>query len=151
MKENQPMDNSARESAAALDEYILFESSSYNLETEYFKEERDYRKVMKSIEAIFTPSVLVGTAGLWDGKREAYRYFENVKELRGVIANYDGIIIRQIGVQLHFTLIHHDGRHEMQLRRLADDAGDILDDPNTWEFIEQNSLDFGRVDFKAGS
>ena len=96
------------------DEEVLFDSRAF-----------DGNDAMRNIENNFEPSVLIGTVGLWHGRHKAYKYCENIKELRDSLSGYDNIIIRRIDSQLWFTLIHHDGQHEMELRRITDD--DFLD------------------------
>jgi flavodoxin len=150
MKENQITDESPNKSGSPSDEEILFDSRSYCQDEDTgAMEEDEFNKVMRSIEAVFKPSVLVGVVGLWDGKRDGYKYCEDINELLRVITNdYDDIVIRQIGSGLHFILIHHDGRHEMELRRLTEEGINHsykLSEPEASEFIKLHSIDFGRI------
>jgi hypothetical protein len=87
--------------------------------------ETAFDDVMRNIESIFEPSMFIGTVGVWHGRYKAYKFCENTKELREALMGYDDIIIRRIESQLWFTLIHHDGHHEIELRRITDD--DFLD------------------------
>ena len=108
-----------------MEKIILFESGSY-CPDDYVLEEDDLNNVMESIKAIFEPSVFVGTV-------------------------YD-LIITQTGARLHFTLLHHDGRHEMELRRLSDygynnrhNASFDYFNEATVKFIQHNTRNFGKI------
>ena len=112
------------------------------------------QSILQGIQAVFEPCILVGTVGRWNGKFVGYRYCQCYSVFENAISGYDDIIIKQIGTRLHFTLIHHDGRHEMELRRFNDCA---LNDPNrdcfqgfsdsTLNYINRNTNNFGKVSY----
>lgn len=112
---------------------------------------RQFDNVMRAIKSNYEPSVLTGTVGRWDGTFCAYKYCHSFKELEDAICGkYDDVVIRQDGEKLYFTLIHHDGQHEMELRRLTDcdSNNDICWDDfseETVAFINRHTKDFGRI------
>lgn len=76
--------------------------------------------------------VYLGTVGRWNGRFVGYKYCQFFNDLQNAISGYDAIIIKLTGTRLHFTPIHHDGRHEMELRRfneytLSDENNDCFD------------------------
>ena len=131
-------------------EIILFESGSY-CDDDCFLEEDTLNSVMESIKAIFEPSVFIGTVGRWNGTFSGYRYCHSFSDLQSAISGYD-LIISQTGARLHFTLLHHDGKHVMELRRLSDYGYDKRHNVNfdyfneaTVKFITRNTRNFGRI------
>jgi len=145
----QATDNLLKKVRFAINGVVLFQSGSF---AESALEKEAFNHVMRGIEAIFSQSVFVGTVGLWDGTRDGYRFCSDFKDLREVLSNYDDIIIRQIGTRLYFTLIHHDGRHEMELRRWND--GEWVNphafclgefDDMTLRFIKHSTENFGKI------
>ena len=111
-----------------------------------------FDNIMQGIEAVFEPSVLVGTIGRWNGTFNGYKYCHSFSDLRSALSGYDDIIIRQIGTRLRFTLIHHDGRHDVELRRLSDYGYNNRDNASfdyfckaTLKFIDRNTRNYGKV------
>jgi hypothetical protein len=111
-----------------------------------------YDDVMRSIEAVFGPSVLVGSLRLWHGRYVGYKYFRDFGDFQKAVAGYENILIRQIGTRLYFALIHHDGRHEAELRRFTDYGNDNLDKVNfddfnqaASKFICRHTKAFGKI------
>jgi hypothetical protein len=125
-------------------EIILFQCGVYNenyCPDDYSMEEDTFNSVMQGIKAVFEPCVLIGKVGRWNGTFSGYKYCRDFKDLQNAISGYDDIIIRQIGTQLHFTLIHHDGRHEMELRRF-NDYGYNNRDNACFDYFNEQALKF---------
>ena len=147
MGENtQATNGSPNSNDSAATEIVLFESGVY---ADRVQEEDVFNRVMRDIETVFKPSVLIGTVGLWHGRHNGYRYIRNFKELQETVCSYDSVIIRQSESGLWFTLIHHDGYHEMELRCIIDDDNfDWEDlrfsyfDEGVWQYIIDNSEHF---------
>lgn len=154
-KTSQTIDDVQGKLEAAADGDILFESGLYYQDErpdDCMLEEMTFNSVMQSMEALYAPSVFVGTVGVWSGRFTGYRYCCDFKDFMGVIGNYDDITIRQVGTQLHFTLRHHDGRHEMELRRLTDYGCNHLSSVDlehfseeTVQFIKRHTRNFGKI------
>jgi hypothetical protein len=143
-KTHRPTDNALSKLGTMPDGNILFRSSLfYKDECPYdcVQEKMALNRILQSIETCFTPSVLVGTVGLWNGTFDGFRYCLDFGEFRNVVSEYDNIVIRQIGTQLHFTLIHHDGRHEMELRRFTDYGYNHLNEYH-FECFDEKTLKF---------
>jgi len=133
----------------AADEEILFQSGDYNSEAE---EDLVLGDLLKQISSHYTPSVLLGSLGFWDGRTEGYKYCHEFKDFKYTLGNYDGYIFRRIGTRLYVTLIHHDGHHEMELRRLTDyGIENMYSDyvayftDKALEFFKRNTEDFGKI------
>jgi hypothetical protein len=153
----QPIDTIPNPSRSTLKEILLYQSEAKYQEegwNNFLLEEFKFDHVMRDIQEFYTPSVLVGTVGVWTGRFAGYRYCSDFEDFRKFISTYDDIDIRQIGVKLHFTLKHHDGRHEMELRRLTEYGYDHLDvtsmeffNEETLAFIKRHTNDFGEIPY----
>ena len=133
-------------------EVVVFERNAYNDSDDYAIKEDDFNDIMKNIEAVFEPCVFVGTVGRWNGTFQGYKYLPDLKDLRSAISGYDDIVIRQVGTRLNFTLIHHDGRHEMELRRLSDYGYNNRNNVSfdyfneaTLKYINRNTRNYGKI------
>jgi hypothetical protein len=137
-----------------LKEHVFFESGSYaqdDCPDAYEWEADALNDVLNEIKSKYEPCVLVGTVGRWNGTFNGYKYCHDFNGFRDAISGYD-IIIRQKGTRLHFTLIHHDGRHEMELRRLNDYGYNNRDRASfdyfiesTMKFINKHTNNFGKI------
>jgi hypothetical protein len=135
-----------------LKEVILFQREYSGCPDDCEMEDEILSGVYRCIEAIFEPCVLVGTVGRWNGTFSGYRYCHTFSDFQGAIGGYDDMIIRQVGTRLHFTLIHHDGRHEMELRRLSDYGYNNRDNASfdyfteaTMKFINRHTKNYGKL------
>jgi hypothetical protein len=142
----QSIDNSPGKLDAESDGDVLFQSGSYN---DNDLEEMTYINVMRRIEAVFQPGVLVGSINLWHGRHTGYKYCRNFSEFLDTVSGYQDTVIRQVGTRVYFSLIHHDGRHEMELRRFTEYGYDNLDKVNfdvfnqaASKFIKRHTRDF---------
>jgi len=133
-------------------EVVLFQRDYNDYPDDCAVEDDIFNGIMQSIESIFEPCVLVGIVGRWNGRFDGYKYCHEFKDFQHAISGYDDIIIWQVGTRLHFTLIHHDGRHEMELRRLSDYGYDNRDNANfdyfnqaTLKFINRNTRNYGKL------
>ena len=138
-----------------MQEVVLFQSNSHCHDIDaddWGHEEFLLNSVLLAIQAIFKPSILVGVVGRWNGIFPGYKYCHNFCDLRDAISGYDEIVISQVGTRLKFTLIHHDGRHEMELRRLSDYGYDKRDracfeyfNEEALRFIQRYTKNFGKI------
>jgi len=133
-------------------EVILFQREYTECPDDCTVEDDILQDIMRNIESVFEPCVLVGTVGRWNGTFNGYGYCHDFNAFQGAISGYDDIIIRQIGTRLHFTLIHHDGRHEMELRRFDDYSCNNRDDDSfdffnekTLRFINRHTKNYGKI------
>jgi len=117
--------------------------------------ELEFDDLMQRVKSIFKPSVLIGSLGLWNGRCTGYKYCRDFDEFLSAISDYNNVIIRQVGTQLCITLVHHDGRHEMELRRLTDYGNEHMDgiffdyyNEKALDFINHNTESFGYVPTK---
>ena len=139
--------DSKKEAQDAPSEVVLFGGGLQR--DDYAYETLD--EILQDMESVFTPSVFIGTLGLWDGRHNAYRFCHDFNEIRRIIGNYDDVIISQVGTRLHFTFIHHDGRNELELRRLTDYGHDNVDSmkyaalEDALEYSKTHSEDFGVI------
>ena len=136
-------------------ERVLFQSDSHEQEVDdvdWDPETILLNSVLLGIKKIFGPSILVGTIGRWNGTFKGYKYCPTFQDLQNAISGYEDITIRQIGTRLHFTLTHHDGRHEMELRRLSDYGYEKRDNAcfdyfndEALRFINRYTKNYGRI------
>lgn len=82
------------------------------LETQYM----DYNWIIENND--FDDIVLIGTVGLWNGRRESAKYIKETNELRNIFSNYDEIEFEKEGRHLYVNLHHHDGCHYFEILRL---------------------------------
>ena len=122
-------------------EIILFQRNYSECPDECAVEDDILSDIMQGIKKTFEPCILVGTVGRWNGTFNGYRYCYDFKDFQSAVGGYDDIIIRQIGTRLQFTLIHHDGRHEMELRRF-DDEGLNNHNEDSFSFFHEKTLKF---------
>ncbi len=155
MKQTTKLTDNALNSADHDEEEVIFDSRDYDVDAEGLSPlfDYDYCKLLSNIKAKFTPSVLIGTVGVWSGTHKGFNYYLGFAELKQAIAEYDDLIVRQKGERLYFTLLHHDGRHNLELRRLTaygaehDDKlnADLYELDDIFEFIEKNTEPFGKI------
>ena len=133
-------------------EVILFQREYSDCPDECAVEDDILADIMRNIETVYEPSILTGTVARWNGSFSGYKYCHTFKDFQNAVSGYDDIIIRQIGTRLHFTLIHHDGRHEMELRRLNDYGYDNRDNAcfdyfneAALKFINRNTKNYGKI------
>ncbi len=142
---NNPADSSQEKPKIAATEEILYESTDYEAAAS-----SALNLVMRGIEDTYGPSILIGTVGLWFGSHSAFRYCQEFGEFDQAVRSYDDIIIRRKDDRLYFTLIHSNGRHEMELRKIITDKYDYFDDrgfisAEEWDVLMKNSRPFGKI------
>ena len=133
-------------------EIVLFRRGLSDCPDDCTTEDDILQDIMQGIKATFEPCVLVGTVGRWHGTFNGYKYCHNFNDFQSAIGGYDDIVIRQIGTRLQFSLIHHDGRHEMELRRLNDYGYDNRDNAcfdyfneAALKFINRHTKNYGKI------
>lgn len=98
----------------SIENYDIDSDDIHDLVWEYFVEDLSYWFTEKWFKQ---PIKVSGTLGLWNGRVEiAPKYYNDLMEaISGLVKEYDNFTLEQEGEKFFMTLIHHDGRHVLEL------------------------------------
>ena len=74
----------------------------------------------------FSDCLLIGTVALWNGTHKSCMYISDPQDLKEKCTDYEIIRFKRKGNKLFIELVHHDGTHEFEVKRINKKGMDRL-------------------------